>query len=97
MKRKKAYKNLKLQERIIMFIGTLGWAEIESRNKYRMFEKSVKLKSGELEMRYLFIGKNGAVRINRTKNAGESFSQTDTWLRALELYEEQNNLKETLV
>lgn len=98
MAREKLYKNLKLSERMIMFLTkSLNYVEIDSRNKYRMFEKpyqrikdGVVVKSG---MQYLFVGKNGAVRSNHdSKNAANSFSYTDRFQAALTKYETDNNL-----
>lgn len=94
MARQKLYKNLKLSERMILFIKTLGWEETTSANKYRMFRKMVKEKTGEETERFLFLGKNGGVRMNNKKNASTSFSMTDQFLRALTEYEVKNNLHE---
>ena len=74
-----------------------GWVEIPSRNKYRMFEKMCIFKDGKEEIRYLFVGNNGAVRINKTKNAAESLSFTEKYKILLEKYETKNNLMETTI
>jgi hypothetical protein len=95
MARPKMYKNLKISERMILFITKeLNFVEIDSKNKYRMFERPGKTKSGEYIIQYLFIGKNGAVRAHSKKNAAESFSKTEQFAKALAQYEINNNLME---
>ena len=98
MARPKMYKNLKIQERMVLFVTKeLNFKAIDSKNKYLMFERAGKSKTGEAIIQYLFIGKNGAVRAHTKKNAAESFSKTEAFAKALEQYETKNNLMETTV
>jgi hypothetical protein len=98
MSRPRMYKNLKIQERMCLFVfEELGFVPISSKNKYLMFERQGKSKTGEAVTTYLFIGKNGAVRSHDKKNAAESFSRTDYFQKALEQYEKLNNLMETTI
>ena len=100
---KKMYKNLKLVDRMERFVTSeLGFKPIDSRNKYRMFERTCKRKdfAGELVefTQYLFLGDKGAVRVNsRSKNAAESTSLTEKYHAALKQYETLNNLMETTI
>jgi hypothetical protein len=91
----KLYKNLTIAARMEMFITKdMGFVAIPSRNKYKMFEREV-IKNSVKFNQYLFLGKNGAVRISTKKNVAQSFSFTDTFLKMLGDYEQTNNLMET--
>jgi Ni,Fe-hydrogenase III component G len=89
---KKQYKNLTLSARMELFIvAEMGWKPIESKNKYKMFERLItRIEKGVTTevMQYLFLGKNGAVRsLIGSKNAAKSHSMSATYFNCLEDYE----------
>lgn len=84
MAREKLYKNLTIKERMILFLKATGWVEIDSKNKYVMFERK---NESSTAYSYLFIGKSGAVRSNTTKSATTSYSRTDLFASMLQTYE----------
>lgn len=90
MAREKMYKNMKISERMILFLkDQYGCIDYPSKNKYIML-KTTTLAGGD---KYFFIGNNGAVRINSKPSATDTISMSDKYQRLLAAYEQLKGLE----
>lgn len=57
MSRPKLFKNLTLKEKYSLFLESLNYVEVDSRNRYKIY------KSNKADL-YFLLGSNGAIRKN---------------------------------
>lgn len=76
MSRKKSFKNYTLRDKFITYFTTLGYRPVATRSgKYLVYFNG---------SQYIFLGSNGAVRVNCKNSATGSHSFTDQWKRVME-------------
>lgn len=81
MARKKSFKNMTKRDQFITYFHVLGYRPVTSRSgKYLVYFNG---------NQYIFLGSNGAVRVNSKNSATGSHSFTDQWTRVMENWAKQ--------
>lgn len=75
MARQKSFKNLTLREKFSVYFAEIGFKPVASRSKYVVYSNGTQ---------YIFLGSNGAVRVNSKNSATGSHSFTDHFKRVME-------------
>ena len=75
MARQKSFKNLKLQDKYLVYFSQSGYRPAPSRSKYVVMTNGIN---------YVFLGSSGAVRVNSRNAVAGSSSFTDQFRGVME-------------